>query len=450
LISFVIVQLSAQWELTAGSKSLIATAGFVGMALGASVGGLLADRLGRRQVFALTLLIYGLATGASALAWGVGALVVLRFVVGLGLGAELPVASTLVSEFAPPRIRGRVVVWLEAFWAVGWTIAALVGFFVVPAGTVGWRWAFAIGAAPALYTVWIRRGLPESVRFLTSQGRDTEAEAVVERFERSAGVTTADGGPRAGGLPSTSAVAGSEAVTRGPASAGVSVDDGGPHLGRPSAGSAVAGSEAAREGAASAARVGALWARGMARRTAAIWAVWFLVNFAYYGAFTWLPTILVGDGLSITKSLQYTLIITLAQLPGYACAAMCIEWWGRRVTLTVFLVGSAAAAGLFSQAGSTGAIIAAGMALSFFNLGAWGALYAVTPEIYPTAQRGTGSGWAAGFGRIASILTTLLVPTLHAATGTGFVFALFATVFALAALASWALPEMQGKTLPEV
>jgi putative MFS transporter len=179
--------------------------------------------------------------------------------------------------------------------------------------------------------------------------------------------------------------------------------------------------------------------------------VWFCVNFAYYGAFTWLPTILVGDGMSTTKSLGYTLIITLAQLPGYACAALAVERWGRRGTLTVFLIGSAAAAAAFSQAGAGGpaAIIAAGMALSFFNLGAWGALYAVTPEIYPTALRGTGSGWAAGFGRLASVATTLLVPTLHASTSTGVVFALFATVFCLAAAASWALPEMTGKSLTD-
>src|SRR5699024_3644270 len=84
--------------------SWIATAGFVGMALGATLGGLLADKFGRRHVFALTLLVYGLATGASALAIGLGVLIVLRFIVGLGLGAELPVASTLISEFAPRKI----------------------------------------------------------------------------------------------------------------------------------------------------------------------------------------------------------------------------------------------------------------------------------------------------------------------------------------------------------
>ena len=132
LISFVIAQLVVVWRVPAAELSWVASAGFVGMAVGATLGGLLADRVGRRQVFALTLLVYGLATGASALAGSVAVLLVLRFVVGLGLGAELPVASTLVSEFAPPRIRGRAVVVLESFWAVGWILAALVGYLVVP------------------------------------------------------------------------------------------------------------------------------------------------------------------------------------------------------------------------------------------------------------------------------------------------------------------------------
>ena len=119
LISFIIAVLAEQWSLTPGERGWIASIGFVGMAVGAALGGLLADRLGRRQVFALTLLVYGVATGASALVGGLAMLLVLRFFVGLGLGAELPVASTYVSEFAPARIRGRLIVILEAFWAVG-------------------------------------------------------------------------------------------------------------------------------------------------------------------------------------------------------------------------------------------------------------------------------------------------------------------------------------------
>jgi putative MFS transporter len=408
LISFIIAQLTVQWHLSATDASLIASIGFVGMAIGAAVGGLLADRLGRRQVFALTLLGYGVFTGVSALAWSVGALIVFRFLVGLGLGAELPVASTLVSEFAPARIRGRVVVILESFWAVGWTLSALIGFLVVPRGDNGWRWALALGALPALYAVVVRLRLPESVRFLESRGRHAEAEAVVQRFEAAAGQQRVP-------APERDDVGG----------AGGAVEAGGTN------------------------RVAALWSPGLRRRTGAVWAVWFLVNFSYYGAFIWLPTILVASGFSLVRSFGYTLLITLAQLPGYAVSALLVERWGRRRTLATFLVGSAAAAALFATAHSTPTVLTAGMLLSFFNLGAWGALYAVTPELYPTPLRGTGSGWAAGIGRIASVVAPLCVPLLREAGGTGLLFAVFAAVFVLAALASTLLPELRGKALAE-
>ena len=147
LISFVMAALAAQWALDGGTLSLIASVGFVGMAIGATLGGSMADRVGRRFVFAATLLIYGLATGAAALSWSVASLLAFRFLIGFGLGAELPVASTLVSEFAPARIRGRVVVLLEAFWAVGWIAAALIGTYVIPRSENGWRWALAGSSA---------------------------------------------------------------------------------------------------------------------------------------------------------------------------------------------------------------------------------------------------------------------------------------------------------------
>jgi len=407
LVSFVIAQLTATGFATAGQASWIAAAGFIGMAVGASVGGLLADRIGRRQVFAATLLVYGLATGASALAGTVAVLIALRVVVGLGLGAELPVASTLVSEFAPPRIRGRVVVALESFWALGWTASALVGYFVVPTSDEGWRWALAVGALPALYAVVVRWGLPESVRFLESRGRGAEAEATVARFERSAGREPAPPSPTTSPTTTTAA--------------------------------------AAEPGA----RVGALWSPALRRRTGALWLVWFTVNFAYYGAFVWLPTLLFDAGFSLVRSFEYTLYITLAQLPGYALAAVLVERWGRRRTLAAFLAGSAAAAGLFAVADSAPALVATGMLLSFCNLGAWGALYAVTPELYPTRLRATGAGWAAGFGRIASVLAPLSVPLVRGAGGTGLLFAVFAAVFVVAALGSLALPELRGRALEE-
>ncbi|WP_405376092.1 MULTISPECIES: MFS transporter [unclassified Microbacterium] len=408
LISFVIAALVAEWNLSTAHASWIASAGFAGMAIGATVGGLLADRIGRRSVFALTLLVYGLATGASALAGGVAVLILFRFVVGLGLGAELPVASTYVSEFAPARMRGRVIVILEAFWAVGWTASALIGFFVIPNVDEGWRWALAIGAIPALYALVVRWGLPESPRWLASRGRDAEADAITAQLERSRVLF------------------------------GARID---------------APAESARPPRVLAAttreRFAGLWSAPLRRRTLALWVVWFCVNFAYYGAFIWIPTLLFSQGYGLVRSFEFTLIITLAQLPGYAVAAWLIEIWGRRATLSVFLVGSAVSAVLFGQAGEPWAILAAGMALSFFNLGAWGALYAATPEAYPTSLRATGAGWAAGVGRIASILAPPSVPLLVGVGGIGLVFLVFSVFFVIAAVAAWGLADRRGASLDE-
>jgi putative MFS transporter len=403
LISFVIAQLSVTWSTDAAALSWVASAGFAGMAIGAALGGLLADRLGRRNVFALTLIVYGIATGLSALAWSVGVLIVLRFVVGLGLGAELPVASTLVSEFAPRRIRGRVVVVLEAFWAIGWTGAALLGYLLIPSSENGWRWAFLVGAIPALWAVIVRWRLPESVRFLEAQGRDADAERSVRWFEAGAGV----------GAPADPVPPAPRAAT-------------------------------AR------ARVSDLFSPALRRRTVAVWLVWFTVNFSYYGAFIWLPSVLVAAGYPLVRSFGYTLLITLAQLPGYAVSAWLVERWGRRPTLAVFLLGSAVAAALFGFGAVSGSemwIVGSGMLLSFFNLGAWGALYAVTPELYPTLLRGTGAGWAAGVGRIASIIAPLTVPPLLALGGAPIPFSVFGVVFLVAAAAALALPELKGRPL---
>lgn len=400
LISFVMAALAKEWKLDPTTLGWIGSIGFVGMALGATLGGLLADRVGRRQVFALTLLIYGLATGASALAGSVAVLMALRFLVGLGLGAELPVASTLVSEFAPRHIRGRIVVALEAFWAVGWILAALLGYLLIPNVPEGWRWALAVGLVPTVYAAAVRFGLPESVRFLEKRGRTEEAERAVRRFEEAAGVEP---------VPSP-------VVAEQPPSSPLSI-----------------------------------WSPQLRRRTAALWVVWFCINLSYYGAFIWLPTLLVNQGFGLVKSFEYTLIITLAQLPGYGAAAFLIERWGRRPTLASFLIGSAIAAGLFGLASTPATIIAAGCALSFFNLGAWGALYAVGPELYPTAVRGSATGAAAGFGRIASIVAPLLVPILVKAGGGSnwLIFATFAAAFAVGAIAAFTMPEQKDRALAE-
>ena len=403
LVSFVVAAIAADphFNLNATEKSWVLSVGFVGMAIGAALGGYFADRVGRKTVFTATLVIFGLANAGMACSWTLTALLIARFIIGLGLGAELPVASTLVSEFSPTRHRGRMTVLLESFWAVGWIIAAAIGAFVIPnTGDWGWRWALLIGALPLLYAVVTRAHIPESVRFLESKGREDEAEQAVRYFEQASGVAPV-ASPKAEPLPAI--------------------------------------------------RTRELFGHQYLARTVAIWLPWFFVHFSYYGAFTWMPSLLADQFGSLTSSFGYTLIISLAQLPGYFLAAWLVEIWGRRRTLSVFLAVSAVAAFAFSQAGSVAAVIGFGMLLSASNLGAWGVLYAVTPEIYPTRLRGAASGAAAAVGRVAAIIAPLLVPWFLTLSGGNktVAFVIFAVAFVLGCIAALCLPERKGLDLED-
>ena len=403
LVSFVVAAIAADphFNLNATEKSWVLSVGFVGMAIGAALGGYFADRVGRKTVFTATLVIFGLANAGMACSWTLVALLIARFIIGLGLGAELPVASTLVSEFSPTRHRGRMTVLLESFWAVGWIIAAAIGAFVIPnTGDWGWRWALLIGALPLLYAVVTRAHIPESVRFLESKGREDEAEQAVRYFEQASGVAPV-ASPKAEPLPAI--------------------------------------------------RTRELFGHQYLARTVAIWLTWFFVNFSYYGAFTWMPSLLADQFGSLTSSFGYTLIISLAQLPGYFLAAWLVEIWGRRRTLSVFLAVSAVAAFAFSQAGSVAAVIGFGMLLSASNLGAWGVLYAVTPEIYPTRLRGAASGAAAAVGRVAAIIAPLLMPWFLTLSGGNktVAFVIFAVAFVLGCIAALCLPERKGLDLED-
>src|SRR5438270_3929907 len=185
LIAFLLTPIKTELGLDATQTGFVASAGFVGMFLGAAIAGRLADRIGRKAVFQGTLVLFSAGALLSAIAPSFETLLAARVVAGLGLGGELPVASTLVSELSPRAQRGRMIVLLESFWAYGTILAGIVAITVV--ATYGWRWGFAVGALPALYVAYLRRALPESPRFLAEKGRAPEADAVVRRVERAGG-----------------------------------------------------------------------------------------------------------------------------------------------------------------------------------------------------------------------------------------------------------------------
>jgi len=267
----------------------------------------------------------------------------------------------------------------------------------------GWRWGFAVGALPALYVAYLRRALPESPRFLAEKGRAPEADAVVRRVERAGG----------GAL-----------LTLAPA---------------------LAPTRAGRT------RIAELWSGRYARRTAMLWILWFGVVLTYYGIFLWIPSILAARGLSEVRSNEFFFLSTLAQVPGYFSAAWLVERWGRKPTLVAYLLGTAVAAFMFGNADAgTGAFVWAAL-LSFFNLGAWGVVYTLSPELYPTALRATGAGTAAAVGRIGGIIGPFLTSTLAVSLGQSGVFALFMGLLLLTALAVALLTEeTRGRSLEEI
>jgi putative MFS transporter len=401
LISFLLVPIGREFSLDAAGTGLVASAGFVGMFFGAAISGRLADRYGRRLVFSATLVIFSFGAVLSAIAPTFETLLLARVVAGLGLGGELPVASTLVSEFSPRAQRGRMIVLLESFWAYGTLLAGVVAITVLP--NYGWRWVFAIAALPALYAAYLRSALPESPRFLAERGRSAEADAIVRRVERASG----------GALLTLARVI-------APVRAGRS-------------------------------RISDLFRPETRRRTLMLWILWFGIVFTYYGIFLYVPTLLVARGLSEVRSNEFFFLSTIAQVPGYFSAAWLVERWGRKPTLVAYLLGSAACAFLFGNSGTgTDAFIYAAL-LSFFNLGAWAVVYTITPELYPTSIRATGAGLAAAVGRTGGIIGPFLTPVLIPVIGQTGIFAMFMAVLVLTALVIFALAEeTKGRSLEEI
>ena len=407
LISFVLPVLAKEWGLTPDQMGWIGSVGLVGMALGAVISGTVADRIGRKKVFTITVLMYAIATGMCALAWNYEALLFFRFLVGFGLGGELPVAATLMSEYAPTKLRGRFIVLLESFWGLGWLAAACIAYLLIP--EFGWKMAFLIGSLPALYVFFIRLHMPESVRYLISQKKLDEAKEIILSLEKKLHVDS---------QPFTNELSPAEQGS-------VEADNAGP---------------------------GALWSGKYIKRTIMLWLAWFGIVFSYYGIFMWLPSIVFKQGFAVVKTFEYVLIMTLAQLPGYYCAAWLVDVIGRKYTLSIFLLMSGVASYFFGNAGSSETLLIWGATMSFFNLGAWGVIYTYTPELYPTSMRALGSGWAAGFGRIGGMIAPALVGIMIGnQMGIDKVFMMFAGVFIIVSVVVLSMgTETRQKQLEDI
>ena len=293
-IGFTAPSIAKTFDLSLPAALQTGTLFFVGMLVGAALFGRLADRIGRRNLLIITVLTDALFGLASAFASDFTMLLIFRFLTGLAVGGTLPVDYAMMAEFLPADRRGRWLVGLESFWAVGTVIVALAAWYAAANGMAdGWRFIFVITALPALIGLALRFWVPESPYSLRRTGRATEAKTVLVR------VATTNGKPvLAGKLTDTK-------EQRLPLSA--------------------------------------LFSGPYARRSWLILAAWLLVSISYYGIFVWLPGKLVsaGEHYGFLRGYGFLVLLALAQIPGYALAAFGVERWGRKPTLIAFLLLSA-------------------------------------------------------------------------------------------------------------
>lgn len=350
LLSFIMPLIKTEWNLTPAQVGYVSSVTSLGMVFGSLLFGYLADKFGRKNVMIVTLIVFSVGNLLLAFTKDVNQFMLVRFITGMGLGGELPVAATMLADNFKGKTQAKMLIMADSFWAIGWILAAVISNTVTP--MYGWRASVVVTFFVMMYAFVMRRHLPENYE-------KKEKTSLKEQF---AGIFNHD----------------------------------------------------------------------VIGKTMALSFLWFVVMFSYYGMFLWLPSVLVIRGFSIIHSFQYTLIMSLAQLPGYYLAAWLMGKISHKNILTMYLIGTISSASVFGVASSEWMLLASGAFLSFFNLGAWGALIAFTPSHFKADIRGMGVGFSQSIGRIGATLGPYLIGML---IGMGFgipvVFGMFVVALIL-------------------
>jgi putative MFS transporter len=367
LNGFLTPLVGAEFVLSSGQKGLVATANLIGMAVGAVIWGTVADRIGRKKAFSVTLLLFAFFSVLGALSPNVETFLLLRFLAGIGLGGCIPVDYAIVSEFSPRRHRGRVLSAMDGWWPVGTTLAAVTATLLVPVSG-NWRWMLVLMILPALLLFWVRRGVPESPLYLVRKGREAEARAVIDDLVR-----------RTGAAPEPYSVP--PAVV-----------------------------EDTRGGAIAAAfdQLRRVWAFSP-RITAVAWSLFISVMLVYYAALSWMPSILRAQGFGQIAAFASTALMNATGIVGVALAVLLVDKVGRKRIIVIAGPLAALSLVVFSLLldSPVGAVVAIG-AFGMFALVVIPVMYAYVSELYPTELRASGFGWASSSSRAVTGFAPLL------------------------------------------
>lgn len=371
LIGFAIPAIMKEWGLTRGAFAPAVAAGLIGMGIGSACAGLFADRYGRRLAIIGSVSLFGVATCAIGLATDITGIAILRLIAGLGIGGALPSCATLTAEFTPARRRTVAVTATIVCVPLGGMLAGLFSSLVLPA--YGWRALFIIGGAlPLALAAVLLLALPESPRFLVRRPeRWKELGKLMARMAR-------------------------------PTAAATVFTD--------------LGEQKSEQ------RIGfrGLFDQGRAHDTLAIWCAFFMCLLAVYSAFSWLPTMLVAEGLNVAVAASGLTAYNLGGVIGALGCALAIARFGSRWPLAVCCVGGAASALLLQCLD-----VAHDTSLLIFGLGVHGmfvnavqsTMYALCAFAYPTGMRATGTASALVFGRLGAILSAFAGAAIITAGG---------------------------------
>jgi MFS transporter, putative metabolite:H+ symporter len=340
---------------------------FVGMTAGALITGFIGDKFGRRFTYQINLLIFGLASLAAAFAQDMNQLIACRLVQGLGLGAEIVVGYSTLTEFVPPQSRGRWLAFMSFLVVSGLPMTSLLGYLVIP--NFGWRPMFVVAGLGSLIVWYLRKNLPESPRWLESEGRDQEAEALMQAIEQEA----------SGGKPLPPVVV-PEPVAQ------VSATD----LIKPPL---------------------------LQRMIVGSW-VLITINTLIFGFVIFLPQFFLRQGLTITNSLAYTLVLSAGSLVGCVLGAYLSDGIGRRASIigaSVVTIISGYIYARFDATADPAIVLSVGFILVVAIYVQTAILYGVyTPELFPTEIRLRANGICNFFGRGATVVSPFIVGSLMA------------------------------------
>lgn len=384
-IAFVLPALIPLWHIPTSDIGALISIGYVGQLIGATALSGVAERYGRLQVLRWSVAIYAVASLACAFSWGYDSLLCFRFIQGIGLGAEVPVAATYMNEFTRAELRGRLVVLFQGIFAFGVMITALVALWVVP--HLGWQWLFVIGALPAVLALWLRRLVPESPRWLAAHGKLDEADRELSKIE--------------------------SAIVKDGFQPVASLSNNIPRIVKDNA------------------RWRDLFGADYLARTLTAWALAFATSLVGYGLLAWLPTIYRNVyHLPIDRTLQYAFISYFVGLFGALSGALLIDRFGRRVCFIVSFLGAGVPLlGLWwlSKDELVSVLTVVTLAsIALFSISILlAAIFVYLPEVYPTRMRALGSGAASSWMRVASIVGPIVVGYILGSAGLSYVFLFF-------------------------